>query len=258
MPDTFYQILTDTITRESRRKPRVALPDEVAAAFFRSGVTPRPTAPVARPAAARPAVAPASAVPVPPVGGSDWDALRGAVAGCQGCELCRTRTHTVFGEGDVRARLVFVGEGPGYDEDRLGRPFVGAAGQLLDKMIAAMGLAREQVYIANIVKCRPPGNRNPEPGEAAACMGYLRRQLELIHPEVIVTLGKVPLTFLLNRNEGIRAARGRWLAWNGIPVMPTFHPAYLLRTAAAKRDAWNDLKLVMAALKLPVPERSGR
>ena len=146
---------------------------------------------------------------------------------------------------------MFIGEGPGADEDATGRPFVGAAGQLLDKMIGAMHLAREDVYIANIVKCRPPGNRMPSPEEAAACIGYLKKQIELVQPEVIVLLGGTALSFLLEIN-GITKYRGRWHNYNNIPVMPTFHPAFLLRKAEAKREAWHDLKLVMAKLGISV------
>ena len=146
---------------------------------------------------------------------------------------------------------MFIGEGPGADEDATGRPFVGAAGQLLDKMIAAMHLAREDVYIANIVKCRPPGNRMPGADEAAACIGYLKKQIQLIQPEVIVLLGGTALSFLLEIN-GITKYRGRWQNYNNIAVMPTFHPAFLLRKPEAKREAWHDLKLVMAKLGIAV------
>ena len=188
-----------------------------------------------------------TAAPLP----GDWERLRAVALNCQNCPLAATRQNVVFGEGDLRARLMFIGEGPGADEDATGRPFVGAAGQLLDKMIAAMHLAREDVYIANIVKCRPPGNRMPAPEEAAACIGYLKKQIELIRPEVIVLLGGTALTFLLEIN-GITKYRGRWQNYNDIPVMPTFHPAFLLRKAEAKREAWHDLKLVMAKLGIAV------
>lgn len=171
-----------------------------------------------------------------------------AVASCNRCGLCRTRNHTVFGEGNLQAELMFVGEGPGADEDAAGRPFVGRAGQLLTKMIAAMTFTREEVYIANVVKCRPPGNRNPAPEEAAACLGYLKQQIALIRPKVIVCLGGVALSFLCEHSGGITRARGHWLEFDGIPVMPTFHPAYLLRQESAKKDAWSDLQQVMRAL----------
>ena len=177
----------------------------------------------------------------------DWDALKMLALNCRNCHLAAGRQNVVFGEGALNARLMFIGEGPGADEDATGRPFVGAAGQLLDKMIAAMHLAREEVYIANIVKCRPPGNRMPGDDEAAACMGYLEKQIELLKPEVIVLLGGTALRFLLHV-DGITKMRGRWLEYKNIAVMPTFHPAFLLRKPEAKREAWHDLKLVMAKL----------
>ena len=182
---------------------------------------------------------------------SDWGALRNMALNCRNCRLASGRTNVVFGEGAENARLMFIGEGPGADEDATGRPFVGAAGQLLDKMIAAMHLKREEVYIANIVKCRPPGNRMPNDEEATACMGYLERQIQLIKPEVIVLLGGTAVHFLLNL-DGITRLRGRWHEYNNIPVMPTFHPAFLLRNPEAKREAWNDLKMVMAKLNIPI------
>ena len=187
----------------------------------------------------------------PPAGNTNlpdnWQELRDIALSCRNCPLAASRQNVVFGEGNGHARLMFVGEGPGADEDASGRPFVGAAGQLLDKMINAMHLQREEVYIANIVKCRPPGNRMPGEEEAAACIGYLKKQIELIHPEVIVLLGGTALHFLLQA-DGITRFRGRWQDYNGIAVMPTFHPAFLLRKPEAKREAWHDLKLVMARL----------
>ena len=182
---------------------------------------------------------------------ADWEPLRNMALNCRNCRLASGRTNVVFGEGAENARLMFIGEGPGADEDATGRPFVGAAGQLLDKMIAAMHLKREEVYIANIVKCRPPGNRMPNDEEATACMGYLERQIQLIKPEVIVLLGGTAVHFLLNL-DGITRLRGRWHEYNNIPVMPTFHPAFLLRKPEAKREAWNDLKMVMAKLNIPI------
>ena len=165
---------------------------------------------------------------------------------CRKCPLCEARTNMVFGEGDPHARLMFIGEGPGFEEDRSGRPFVGKAGQLLDKMILAMQFTREEVYICNIVKCRPPGNRAPMPEEAAACLQYLEQQIKLVSPEAIVLLGATAAHYLLNKTEGITRLRGKWLEYNGIPVMPTFHPAFLLRQESAKREAWLDLQQVMA------------
>ena len=168
------------------------------------------------------------------------------VRGCQKCGLAKTRTKTVFARGNPFAELAFVGEGPGYDEDQQGEPFVGKAGQLLDRMIAAMGYARDDVYVANIVKCRPPENRKPEPDEMAACVGYLNTQLALIQPKVIVALGATAVQGLIGTSEGITRMRGKWKLYKGrIPIMPTFHPAYLLRQPGAKRDVWNDLQEVM-------------
>ena len=172
------------------------------------------------------------------------ESLQKVVANCANCKLAPTRTHLVFGEGNPHAELMFIGEGPGREEDLQGRPFVGAAGQLLDRMISAMQFSRSEVYIANVVKCRPPQNRNPEPDEAAACIGILHRQIELIQPKVIVLLGAVAMQYLLNV-RGIRSQRGKWLQFHTIPVMPTYHPSYLLRTASAKRDTWSDLQQVM-------------
>ena len=176
-----------------------------------------------------------------------WEELAAQVASCQLCPLCAGRTRTVFGAGDPNARLMFIGEGPGYDEEQQGIPFVGKAGQLLTKMILAMQYTREEVYIANIVKCRPPENRNPEPAEAAACLPYLHRQIELVKPEVIVVLGAVPLRELLG-GRSITRERGQWRDYQGIAVMPTFHPSYLLRVQTAKREAWADLQEVMRRL----------
>jgi len=181
------------------------------------------------------------------------------VCGCTRCELSRTRRNTVFGEGNPDARVMFVGEGPGADEDQSGRPFVGPAGQLLDKQIAAMTLKREDVFIANVVKCRPPGNRNPSLDEIDACAGYLRRQIDIVRPEVIITLGAAATKHLVNTSRGITAIRGRWHEYDGllprgpaIPVMPTFHPSYLLRqpTRENRAKVWADLQEVMAKLGL--------
>ena len=164
--------------------------------------------------------------------------------------------NVVFGEGDPDADLMFVGEGPGADEDKQGRPFVGRAGQLLDKQITAMGLQREQVYIGNIVKTRPPGNRVPTPDEAAMCMPFLIKQIEIIQPKVIVTLGATATKYLLgNPKIAITRERGNWKQWQGVEVMPTFHPAYLLRqyTPDNRRKVWDDLQKVLERLGLPVP-----
>lgn len=168
---------------------------------------------------------------------------------CVKCRLAQGRTNVVFGVGNPNADLMFIGEAPGHDEDKKGEPFVGRAGQLLTDIIKAMQLTREQVYIANVIKCRPPENRNPEPDELEACRPYIRQQVELIQPKVIVTLGKFALQSLTEKSYGITAIRGHWLEYNGVKVMPTYHPAYLLRTPAAKKDVWADMKKVMAELE---------
>jgi DNA polymerase len=177
------------------------------------------------------------------------------VAGCTRCaELARCRTQTVFGVGDSRARLCFVGEAPGADEDSQGEPFVGAAGQLLTRIIKAMGLEREQVYICNVLKCRPPGNRTPAPDEVANCRGFLERQLELIRPEYICALGAVAAHTLLDSTQSIGRLRGRFHQYRGIPVLCTYHPAYLLRTEAAKKDVWEDVQILMREMGLKKAE----
>lgn len=172
----------------------------------------------------------------------DWPQLKAAVAACTACPLAPTRTKTVFGVGDEAADWLFVGEGPGAEEDAKGEPFVGQAGRLLDNMLASIGLARgKNVYIANIVKCRPPGNRNPESSEALQCSPFLQRQIELIRPRLIIALGKVAVTNLLGRDVSISAMRGDVHDYRGIPLIVTYHPAYLLRSLHEKAKAWEDL-----------------
>lgn len=172
------------------------------------------------------------------------EAIREDIGECVRCKLHEHRNNIVFGEGNPQAKIVFIGEGPGADEDATGRPFVGRAGQLLDKIIQAIGLKREEVYITNVVKCRPPGNRTPERDEVATCEQFLFRQLALIRPHVIVALGSPAFQCILRTKETITRARGEWRDWNGIKVMPTFHPAYLLRSPDKKREAWDDMKKV--------------
>jgi DNA polymerase len=172
------------------------------------------------------------------------DEIRKDLGECTRCRLHQHRTHIVFGEGDPAADLVFVGEGPGADEDRTGRPFVGKAGRLLDKIIDAMGMSRGDVYICNVVKCRPPENRTPERDEAATCGPFLFRQLGFIRPKVIVALGAPALQCLTGSREGITKVRGHWQDWYGIKVMPTYHPAYLLRVPDKKKETWEDMKRV--------------
>lgn len=176
------------------------------------------------------------------------------VAACERCGLCRQRRNSVPGEGNPQPELLFIGEGPGADEDRQGRPFVGAAGQLLDKMIKAMGFEREEVFIANIVKCRPPGNRTPEEAEAASCLPWLEQQVSVLQPKIICTLGNTPLRALSgNQRAGITRQRGQPFQWQHIPVIPTFHPSYLLRNAEAKKPCWEDLQAVLKVLGRSAP-----
>jgi uracil-DNA glycosylase family 4 len=183
------------------------------------------------------------------------DNIRQELGECTRCPLHHTRRSIVFGEGNPRARLMFVGEGPGADEDKEGRPFVGRAGRLLNKMIQAMGLDRADVYIANVVKCRPPGNRDPEALEIETCLSFLEAQISAIKPEVIVTLGRIAAHTLLGSKESLTKLRGRFHQRNGIPIMPTYHPSFLLRQEKERRykaEAWADLKQVMAMLNLPI------
>jgi DNA polymerase len=176
--------------------------------------------------------------------------LRSAIGDCRRCKLCAGRTQVVFGVGNPNAQLMFVGEGPGRDEDLQGEPFVGRAGQLLTDIITkGMGLRREDVYIANVVKCRPPENRNPEPDEVASCEPFLKRQIDLIRPRIIVGLGKFAVQTLLQSKVPITRLRGNWHTYQGIKLMPTFHPAYLLRNPADKKLVWEDIKKVMKELK---------
>jgi DNA polymerase len=201
--------------------------------------------------------APSSAAPVDArtaaIAAMDWDALRCAVADCTACELCRTRKQAVLGVGDLDADWLFIGEGPGADEDEKDEPFVGQAGKLLDAMLSAIDLKRgEQVYIANAVKCRPPNNRTPEAGETAACWPFLARQIELIRPKLIVTLGKPAAQTLLQEEVTISRARGVVQDFAGIPLIVTYHPAYLLRNLPDKAKAWEDLcfmRRTMASLR---------
>jgi DNA polymerase len=179
----------------------------------------------------------------------DWPALEAAVRGCTQCALHATRTQTVFGVGNRNAHWLFVGEAPGADEDRQGEPFVGRAGQLLNAMLFALGLKREDVFICNVLKCRPPGNRDPQTDEVAACEPYLLRQIELINPRLIVALGRHAAHSLLKTDLALAKLRGRRLRYHGIPLIVTYHPAYLLRTPADKRKAWEDLRLAQGIVE---------
>jgi len=176
------------------------------------------------------------------------------IAGCKRCSLCQKRTNTVPGQGTTAPEIAFVGEGPGADEDAQGLAFVGRAGKLLTKMIEAMGLSREEVWIGNIVKCRPPENRAPLPEEMEECMPYLKEQLALLQPKVIVCLGATAVKGLLETKTGITKLRGTWMSFEGIDVMPTFHPAYLLRNPPTKKDCWKDLQEVLRHLGKPIPK----
>ena len=228
---------------EPRARPVEALPKAVPTAN-RQPPTAKSQAPTYAPPTDPLGCPPAETV----AGATSLGALEAAIQGCLKCPLGPGRLRFVFGEGDPGAALMFIGEGPGRDEDLQGRPFVGKAGELLDRMIGAIGYERRQVYIANVVKCRPPDNRTPTGEEASACLGYLRRQIELIQPKVIVTLGATPLRELLGASEGITKVRGQWrqleLGGRRIPVMPTYHPAYVLRqyTPEVRKAVWADLQ----------------
>lgn len=198
--------------------------------------------------ATQPAAPPDAPAPADPTV-LGWEALAAAVHGCQRCELCESRTQAVFGVGDRRARLMVVGEAPGAEEDRQGEPFVGRAGRLLNAMLRAVGLDRQQVFIANILKCRPPRNRDPQPAEVAQCMPYLMRQIELISPALILCVGRIAAQNLLATDTPIGRLRGSLHRLEtGVPVIVTYHPAYLLRSPGEKRKAWEDLKLVIGTL----------
>ena len=266
------------------RRPEPALAGAPAAVPASAAISaaPVPTAAANRPAApgaASPAASPAPAsaapatVPAPQrdrprsgdsaVAAMDWDTLAATVAACRACGLCETRRQTVFGVGHRRAQLMLVGEAPGEQEDQRGEPFVGAAGQLLDRMLHALGLSRgaadagaptaddaaRQVYIANTLKCRPPGNRNPAPEELARCVPYLERQVALVQPRVILAMGRFAVQALLDTTEPLGKLRGRVHQWQGVPLVVTYHPAYLLRQPADKARAWADLCLAAQLLE---------
>jgi len=195
-----------------------------------------------------------SAAPGPPP--DPLQEIAGRVAACTACDLHKTRTRTVPGQGSSRPDILFVGEGPGADEDRQGLAFVGRAGKLLTRMIEAMGYTRDEVFIGNIVKCRPPANRTPLPEEMDTCLPYLKEQIAVLRPRVIVALGATAVKGLIDTTEGITRVRGRWQSFEGIDLMPTYHPAYLLRNPSAKRQVWDDLQEVLARLGREPPARS--
>lgn len=191
----------------------------------------------------------ATPAPAPQTEGESLTLIRQELADCQRCKLSQQRSQVVFGVGNARARLVLVGEAPGSQEDKQGEPFVGEAGQLLDRILLAMKLTRQDVYICNVIKCRPPRNRDPEKDEIASCEVFLKRQLVAIDPEMILCLGRFATQTLLKTGAPIGKLRGRWQTYEGIPLMPTFHPAYLLRNPAGKRQVWEDVKQVMHRLQ---------
>lgn len=243
--------------------PVAVAPSVVAVAPSVVAVAPPPlAAPVlADPVRIAPAATPVAAASVEGRAGA-LRVIQDEVKACRACALAAKRTQTVFARGNPDARLCFIGEGPGADEDRTGLPFVGVAGQLLDRIIAAMRLTEDQVYIANIVKCRPPNNRVPYDEEMSACTPFLLRQLEVVKPEVIVALGKTAAGFLLDEKGTMTSMRGRWHSWKGVPVMPTWHPSYVLRVrddpkSTARAEVWTDMKLVLEKLGLPVPSARG-
>lgn len=208
------------------------------------------------PAAAAAPAAPVVLGPRPEgVATMDWAALRDAVSNCQACTLCQTRKRTVFGVGHPQASWMLVGEAPGEQEDRQGEPFVGRAGQLLDRMLHAVGLTRadapreQQVFIANVIKCRPPGNRNPQPEEVAQCEPFLQRQVQLVQPRLILAMGRFAVQALLKSTEPIGRLRGRVHDYQGVPLVVTYHPAYLLRNPADKALAWDDLCLAQEVIR---------
>lgn len=205
------------------------------------------TAPIANPSSS---VTDVQSAPIARASG-EWQPLQQEVAGCIKCELHKTRKNTVFGVGDTSARWMFIGEAPGADEDARGEPFVGRAGQLLNAMLFAMGLKREEVYIANVLKCRPPGNRDPQPAEVECCEPYLLRQISLIQPKLIIALGRHAAHSLLKTEMPLSRLRGQRLTYHGTPLIVTYHPAYLLRSPGEKRKAWSDLCLARQVMQSP-------
>lgn len=210
------------------------------------GNLPPVQAPLAASGISRPDEARALAETTPPV---SLDDIRQEMGDCRRCKLWRTRTNLVFGTGNPKARLMFIGEAPGAEEDLQGEPFVGAAGQLLNRLLERLGLNRQEVYITNVAKCRPPNNRNPDTEEIAACRPFLIQQIQAIQPRVIVTLGAVATHALLESKKPLNRLRGQWQTWQGIPVMPTFHPSYLLRVPQDRIKTWEDMQKVLAVCR---------
>lgn len=191
----------------------------------------------------------AAVEPAPSAGDLDWTGLQQTVSKCTGCSLHETRTQTVFGVGNPEADWLFIGEAPGAEEDRRGEPFVGRSGQLLDQMLAAIGQSRGSVFIANIIKCRPPNNRDPKPEEASACRGYLERQIEIINPKIIIAVGKISAQNLLGTDAPVGRMRGKRHSFGNVPLVVTYHPAYLLRSPSQKRKSWEDLCLARSIVR---------
>jgi len=214
--------------------------------------------PTARPAPPPPPSSAAPSQSTVKISGGTLEEIAGQIRVCSACPLCNSRKNTVPGEGNPnRPDIMFIGEGPGADEDAQGCPFVGAAGQLLNKMIVAMGYKREEIFIANIVKCRPPGNRVPLPAEMDACLPWLQAQIALIQPKIIVALGKTAVQGLLHKEVAITRFRGTWCTYEDTALMPTYHPAYLLRSPGKKGEAWADLKAVLEKLGKEPPVKKG-
>ena len=260
----FYRDRVSTTSGTGRPEPRTSVPFP-ASQVVEESTLPKPA--LKPPAAAagadagkalvqRTASGPSLFEPTSQLAAETLLQIRADLGECTRCKLHRTRNKIVFGDGNPKARLIFVGEGPGADEDAQGLPFVGRAGKLLTQMIEAMGLKRSDVYICNVVKCRPPGNRQPEPDEVAACSPFLFRQLDSIKPHVIVCLGATAFQTLLETSRSISHYRGQWIDYRGYKMLPTYHPAYLLRNPAAKADVWKDLQKVMAELGLEVKKKA--
>jgi DNA polymerase len=255
-PENLFDQLVTVLAGRADLEPPPVIPEEVFAPLAQpmpKGKRPTSTARSGKPSIAPTPVPQRSSTAMAPSSGTpnlstcDLPAMEQLAAACTRCPLHAGRTRSVFADGTPQATLMFIGEAPGRDEDIQGKPFVGRAGQLLTKMIEAMQFRRDEVYIANIVKCRPPDNRVPTDEEAAACLPFLLRQIELVQPQVMVLLGATAVGRLLGKT-GISSLRGHWHEFHGVRVMPTFHPAYLLRSPAKKKDAWEDLKKVMHVL----------
>jgi uracil-DNA glycosylase family 4 len=236
MPDKFHKELLETISQV-----RGVLEDFQSLGISELSLPPLP--------AERPVCIPGDPSPDDSCRRETLEEIRTDLGDCRRCPLSRKRNRIVFGNGNPRADLVLVGEAPGREEDLKGEPFVGEAGRLLDRILFAIGLGREDVYICNVIKCRPPGNRDPEPDEVIACEPFLKRQLAAIRPRIIVTLGRFAAQALLRDRTPISRLRGSWQSYEGVPLMPTYHPAFLLRNPAAKRDVWEDMKQVRARMR---------